>query len=584
MTQSAISYSRFSSVGQIGGTSIERQLKLAKAYCLKHDLILDDTLTDRATSAFHGDHANKGALSVFLKAVETDLIPRGTYLIVEHLDRLSRENVWDAMAQFTSIIQAGIKIVTLFDEHVYEVASKAVEMDLIMAILHMSEAHKSSLTKSIRANETLTIKRSNPDAILTKTRPAWLDIIDGKFVPNEGAKAVKRIFREAASGLGSYVIATGLNRDKIPTLTGNKTHGKTLPDGTPHPKAGQSKSNLWTLQRVVEIIRSDSALGWLQLHRGRGANRVPDGEPRKNYYPAVIDQAMADKARAALSSRAFGGAGAGRKGGVVSNLFSHVAICDVCGSSMNLTNKLESRRRQTGWLRCIGAIKDRSFCTNRTGIPYLKLEQAFIRDFGIIQKIVRASPDADSKTAELAELLAQKTAEADRLKTTISNMAAAFGDMTQAASFAILADQMRVMAERHLVLTTDIAILEKQLLTEKQANRNIDQQVISYTVERMESPDPDVSRKARSEMAMAIRGLLKGEPIICRTDRLVKLQKGRFTTQAGHPIDLMMAYDEDFEMAVQIIQTENGQKYNITAETAFVPITELEWLIGELEE
>ena len=117
MQAKAYSYIRFSSPEQEKGDSLRRQIKLSEEYAKKRNLVLDDSmrLTDKGLSAFHGAHKAKGALGEFLKLVEAGKIPKGSVLLVENLDRLSREQVLDALNQFTGIIRAGIKVVTLQD-------------------------------------------------------------------------------------------------------------------------------------------------------------------------------------------------------------------------------------------------------------------------------------------------------------------------------------------------------------------------------------------------------------------------------------------------------------------------------------
>ena len=62
-------------------------------------------------------------MGAFIKAIETGKVKKGSYLIVESLDRLSREEVIDALEIFLKIIRAGINIVTLVDNHLYSKAS-----------------------------------------------------------------------------------------------------------------------------------------------------------------------------------------------------------------------------------------------------------------------------------------------------------------------------------------------------------------------------------------------------------------------------------------------------------------------------
>jgi DNA invertase Pin-like site-specific DNA recombinase len=54
-------------------------------------------------------------------AIKSGAVKSGSYLIVESLDRLSREQVLKAQSLFLSIIQAGICLVTLTDGRVFTI-------------------------------------------------------------------------------------------------------------------------------------------------------------------------------------------------------------------------------------------------------------------------------------------------------------------------------------------------------------------------------------------------------------------------------------------------------------------------------
>ena len=547
-------YSRVSTTRQLSGMGMELQNEnLQKALAAHPNWRVKASFRDLGISSFRGENRLEGELGQFIELVKDGKVRRGSVLIVYSLDRVSRDNIIDAQGLLFDLLRADIVICTTIDGMIFDRHDdqQAVLMNLIRSLFVMVRANEELETKSKRANDLLALKRSQPVLpsgkfpVLTKTRPAWLDIVDGEFVENAGAQTVKRIFREAASGLGSYVIMSALNNEHVPTLTGNKKHALTLKDGTPnlHPRAGQSKANGWNPQRVIEIIRSDAPLGFLQLYRGRGKDKVPDGPPRK-CYPEIVSQLIANKARAAISSRAYGGAGAGRRGPVVSNLFSGVAICGSCGGSMILANRLGSRG-QSGWLRCTASVKDINRCRNRTGIPYGKLEEAVIRDFSIVRRIIRDSSVADDNAQEIEQALAEKRAEADRKKTAIINMRVAFGDPSKAAKFPIIMDTMRSMELEQQALIADVEILEKQLRTEKQTHRNVDDLVVGYVVEKMRSADADVVRKARAEMAMAIRTLFK--TITCGADRKVRFYKGPVNDGA---LTFSILCDQNFEVDV----------------------------------
>ena len=138
MTPKCYSYIRFSTPEQLKGDSLRRQLKMSEEYAAEKGLVLDDRLSlrDLGLSAFHGHHRSKGALGLFLAQVEEGKIPKGSMLIVESLDRLSREEVLDALGQFTSIIKAGVTVVTLIDRMEY--SQKSVNANIGQLIISIT--------------------------------------------------------------------------------------------------------------------------------------------------------------------------------------------------------------------------------------------------------------------------------------------------------------------------------------------------------------------------------------------------------------------------------------------------------------
>lgn len=73
----------------------------------------------KALSAFHQRHVKQGALGVFLLAVQEGQIPKGSVLIIEGLNRLSRAKPIQAQAQLAQIINAEITVVTASDGREY---------------------------------------------------------------------------------------------------------------------------------------------------------------------------------------------------------------------------------------------------------------------------------------------------------------------------------------------------------------------------------------------------------------------------------------------------------------------------------
>jgi DNA invertase Pin-like site-specific DNA recombinase len=304
------SYVRFSHPHQARGGGLQRQVELTAAWCARKGLQLDDGLTlhDLGVSAFRGDNVRDGALAAFLEACRTGRVPRGSYLVVESLDRLSRDEIRPALQLFLALQDFGITIVTLQPEREYS-PDGSDALALIEPLIVFARAHEESVMKSHRRGEAW--KRRKAEARATrapvcKTCPAWLepDGGGGYRVIEDRAATVRRIFDWCADGLGIYRIVARLVEEKIPAF-GN--------------------SGRWNTTYVALILRLPSAMGTFQPQKVEGKRLVPDGEPIPHYFPAVVSQDLWLKARDAVTGRSEQGSG-GRVSHEV-NLFTRMVFC-----------------------------------------------------------------------------------------------------------------------------------------------------------------------------------------------------------------------------------------------------------------
>src|SRR5437762_2228976 len=90
----AYSYVRMSTHLQLRGDSLRRQLEGSRKYAEQNnlDLVEGADLQDIGVSAFRGKNLASGAFGRFLAGVEDGTIERGSYLLVESIDRLSRQD------------------------------------------------------------------------------------------------------------------------------------------------------------------------------------------------------------------------------------------------------------------------------------------------------------------------------------------------------------------------------------------------------------------------------------------------------------------------------------------------------------
>jgi hypothetical protein len=456
------------------------------------------------------------------------------------MDRFSRQNPRIAMTLLLRLINAGIRVVTLFDERVYSDTSQTIDHDLIGAILYMSEAHKASARKADLIQQSWDGKRkgvaSGERRMLTRVCPAWLSWNDKrkKFVANPGAKTVRRIYEWAAVGLSSNAIYKRLNATNVPALTGNKISRQT----------GQSVSNGWNSARVLEIIKSDSPLGWFQPHRRDGKVRVPVGESIKDYYPRVVSQELADRARYQMAQRAFGGKGSGRNG-AVTNLFSGLSYCGVCGSPMYLYHHGiirqpgRSPRFHAGYLRCSSKVR-RTGCDNDGSVPYAVMERSLIEYIGGWS--VDQHEVADDGTKELVERLAETRAEAEKIEQAVRHLLDEFLDRPSPLVKARIAE----LEAQHAKLLQTTAALEKQVATERskpQASEEIS--VVQRIIRGIESLDGDKRIMARTRIAAGMRRFIFY--IVCRRDRGLTIEYA-ITTDVTCTIRLRLTDDAEYEI------------------------------------
>lgn len=288
------SYVRFSSARQASGNSYERQIKAAKAFCDENGLELADAkeylFFDAGRSAYKGKHLDDtGELARFLGFVEDGTIPAGSYLVIESLDRLSREKVRDALPRFLDLLAKGINVYTSTDKRLY--TQDYNELDLIVSIVSMSRAHEESATKGKRVSSAWRNKHKEAretGKVLGKLRPLWLDVVGNQYVViPEHVAVVQKIFNLSTKGYGSRSIAAMLNQEGVPSFTAGR----------------KNVSGLWGFSTMRHILDSRSVLGEYQPHIFIEGKRTPDGEPIKEYFPAVITEEQYYLAQAARASR-----------------------------------------------------------------------------------------------------------------------------------------------------------------------------------------------------------------------------------------------------------------------------------------
>jgi DNA invertase Pin-like site-specific DNA recombinase len=317
----AFSYVRFSHPEQGKGDSLRRQAALRDAWCERNGVTLDTSvsLADKGVNGFTGAHRknpDRHALAAFLELARQGRVPKGSYLIVENLDRLSREDIRPALTLFLQLLDHGVNVVQLEPETVFR-HDKTDPFDLMRAIMELSRGHSESAMKSVRVGEAWAAKKKRAaegGVPLTKLVPAWLKLEGGKFVVREeAARAVRLIFRLATDGLGVVPITRKLNAEKVPPI-GTAKH--------------------WAYSYVAKVLGSRAAMGEYTPRRYEGKHKVVGSEPPiPDYFPVVVTEQQWYATRAAIDQRRRK---RGRDAVRVVNLYSGLLRDAIDGGSVHL--------------------------------------------------------------------------------------------------------------------------------------------------------------------------------------------------------------------------------------------------------
>lgn len=280
-------YVRYSSDEQGLGDSSRRQSSGGQDYAKTHGLRIEKTIVDAGVSGFRGVNLKQGNLGKWLGSVKEGKGTRGSVLLVESIDRLSRDVPTMQFTVLVQILSAGIDIVTFGDgkRYSFDTINKHPH-DLFGALGIMVRANDEANTRSLRGKQNWMQKRRRAlGEKLTAQGPAWLKLRPDRkrwnVIPKR-VKLVRQIFAMAESGMGKWRIARKLNKGKI---------------------APWSRAKWWTSGYVGRILRNRAVIGEYQPCVREGKRQVPEGNPVAGYYPSIISPALFIKVNKIRTSR-----------------------------------------------------------------------------------------------------------------------------------------------------------------------------------------------------------------------------------------------------------------------------------------
>lgn len=478
-----ISYTRFSSRKQAKGLSYVRQIEAAREWCAENGYTLDesDQFADLGVSAYSGANAETGALAELQRMLASGEIERGTILIVEALDRLTRQSLNKAITLLMNLATGGLTVVTLSDRRVWNEESMNDLGSFLMSVVTLYRGHQESEYKSKRLRKTFKKHRENGSQQAFGSAPGWLyrESKDKPWqVDEEKAEVVRRVFELAAAGLGSKAISKKANDEGWPVPTRlNMTDGR------------------WHGQMPGQLLRNRAVLGEHQhrIHTHEAHAKhwqgVLAGAPIPDYYPRIVSDELWSRARASIRSRAI----AKRRATHYYNVFSGMMFCGECGAPMHRKNEKNGYSRAQ--IHCSDKVAGKTKCRTMAGVCcdahiLTAIYEHCVRELGGAENDTMAA-DIAGVEAEIAEKLDRVVSLADVISKTKGQVQARFIDESVALSDSVeeLQEKLEDMREEQAELSTGSVF---------------DDTFVAEAMKYMYLPDDDTAKEKRAELYLKL--------------------------------------------------------------------------------
>src|SRR5437763_6871743 len=192
---------------QAGGDSADRQDRMYRAFCERHDLTPGkEVFADRGRSGYKDEHRKKGRLGELIAAAKDGRFDPGTVVVVEAWDRLGRLRPDRQTELVAELLRTGVSIgVCRLDDIFTEDDFGSHKWTTLAVFIQLAYQESKQKAERVAASWETRRRRAREEGKLTSRRlPAWLELDgQGRPVPApERADAVKRVFALAAAGYG----------------------------------------------------------------------------------------------------------------------------------------------------------------------------------------------------------------------------------------------------------------------------------------------------------------------------------------------------------------------------------------------
>lgn len=332
----AYSYIRLSSRQQIMGDGQRRQLEAATEYCIQNNLTLSPkSFRDLGVSAFK--EVDRPSLSDLHECIERGIIRAGDVIILEKLDRLSRQGISKTQQMLQDILNKGVIVVSLMDGLRLDRHSLN-DLTLVIRIAIAADlANKESAAKSFRvqANKDAAREKIRKGEPVDRRLPFWLSYDNGTYKFSERKQLLDHMVELRLGGMSYNKIVGTLNDEGVPPING-----------------GQK----WNASTLRTICRNPILYGAHQVTAKIDGEYQPL-EIVEDYYPAAISYEMFRELNGHTVIRPAGQS--------ETNSLSGLVYCGLCGFKMTTKGRTNKKDGQKVIYHHCKRLAEKA-CTNNT--------------------------------------------------------------------------------------------------------------------------------------------------------------------------------------------------------------------------
>lgn len=383
----AIAYVRYSSAVQGKGDSVERQTSPLEAFERRFNVKIEEIFTDEGVSSYSGDNIKKGRFSEILEKIENEEIKKGDFLVIESIDRISRQALNKTAKILQDILEKGIKIYTTIDERLYNYEDKERDLENYLMIgLIAKRANEESETKSRRRRSAWQKAKqlAEEEGKIFSTSintPYGLEIVDGKFrIIEEEAKEIRFIIDNLKyEGVSSTI-----------------------------KKVNEWSKRKWQSKHVGHFMKNQYIRGAYRSQRRENGKKVHE-RYIENYYPQIVSDSAFYEAVEAMKSREtkkeYGNKAKGHL-----NIFKHCIKCGECGSTMIFMKNKNPRGVWYSYYSCERKKEKRIGCEEQ----FLRAEYVIALFLSELEIRLEHKEEIDEKDKLIYEIMKQEENEEDK--------------------------------------------------------------------------------------------------------------------------------------------------------------------------